>query len=214
MLNSPCGLANACQALTVQEVIVKHELPALPYAIDALEPHLSRETLEYHHGKHHQAYVDKLNKLVGGTEYERMSVEKIIKRATGPIFNNAAQIFNHSFYWNCLTPGGGTSPPERLAAALSDSFGSVDTFKQEFTTKALAHFGSGWVWLVKGDGSQLRVEALSNAETPLEDDNLPLLTCDVWEHAYYIDYRNRRPDYVEAFWKLVNWEFVSVRYEG
>ncbi len=188
---------------------MKHELPQLPYAIDALAPHISAETLEFHHGKHHKAYVDNLNKMISGTEFEAMDLEGIIKKSSGGIFNNAAQIWNHTFYWNCLSPAGGGQPTGDLAAAIDGAFGSFDEFKKQFSQTAVTTFGSGWGWLVKkGDGS-LALQSTSNAGTPLTTGDSPLLTCDVWEHAYYIDYRNARPKYVETFWNLVNWDFVA-----
>ncbi len=188
---------------------MKHELPQLPYAIDALAPHISAETLEFHHGKHHKAYVDNLNKMISGTEFEVMDLEGIIKKSSGGIFNNAAQIWNHTFYWNCLSPAGGGQPTGDLAAAIDGAFGSFDEFKKQFSQTAVTTFGSGWGWLVKkGDGS-LALQSTSNAGTPLTTGDHPLLTCDVWEHAYYIDYRNARPKYVETFWNLVNWDFVA-----
>ncbi len=185
------------------------ELPALPYAKDALAPHISAETIEYHYGKHHKAYVDNLNKLVAGTEYEGKSLEDIIRSATGGIFNNAAQVWNHTFYWNCLSPNGGGEPSGALADAIAKAFGSFADFKEKFSTTAITTFGSGWAWLVKKPDGSLAVTSTSNAGNPLTDGDKPLLTCDVWEHAYYIDYRNARPKYVEAFWNLVNWEFVA-----
>ncbi len=192
---------------------MEHKLPELPYAMDALEPHISRETLEYHYGKHHKTYVDNLNKLIPGTEYEKLSLEDIIKKSSGGIFNNAAQIWNHSFYWNCLTPNGG-EPSGALADAINKAFGSLDEFKQKFSQTAITTFGSGWGWLVKNAGGDLEIVSTSNAGCPLTDGKTPLLTCDVWEHAYYIDYRNARPKYVETFWKLVNWDFVATNYKG
>ena len=188
---------------------MKHELPPLPFAKDALAPHISAETLEFHYGKHHKTYVDNLNKLIPGTEFEEMDLEGIIMNSSGGIFNNAAQIWNHTFYWNCLSPSGGGQPSGELAAAIESAFGSFDGFKQQFSQTAVTTFGSGWGWLVKkGDGS-LALVSTSNAGTPLTTGDKPLLTCDVWEHAYYIDYRNARPKYVDVFWNLVNWEFVA-----
>ncbi len=186
------------------------ELPPLPYEQNALEPHISAETLEYHYGKHHKTYVDKLNGLVGGTDMENKSLEEVVKAAEGGVFNNAAQIWNHTFYWHCLSPNGGGAPSGKLGEAIDAAFGSFDKFKEEFTNSAVNNFGSGWTWLVqKGDGSVAIVNT-SNAGTPLTDDSVtPLLTVDVWEHAYYIDYRNSRPNYLEAFWNLVNWDFVN-----
>ncbi len=188
-------------------------LPPLPYETGALAPHISRETLEYHHGKHHNTYVTNLNNLIPGTRFEQMSLEEIVLNATGGLFNNAAQVWNHTFYWHCLSPQGGGEPSGALAAAIHDTFGSFAQFKEKFTATAVTTFGSGWGWLVKnGDGS-LALMSTSNAGTPAVDGKKPLLTCDVWEHAYYIDYRNARPAYVAAFWNLVNWDFVSKLYE-
>ncbi len=186
-----------------------HELPELPFAKDALEPHISSETLEYHHGKHHQTYVTNLNKLIPGTEFENQSLEEIIRGSAGGIFNNAAQIWNHSFYWNCLSPNGGGEPSGELAAAIEKTFGSLTSFKEKFSTSAATNFGSGWTWLVKNPDGNLEIVNTGNAGTPMTDGKQALLTCDVWEHAYYIDYRNARPKYVEAFWNLVNWDFVA-----
>ena len=188
---------------------MKHELPPLPYAADALAPHISRETLEYHHGKHHRAYVDKLNQLIAGTEYEEMALEEIVRRATGDIFNNAAQAWNHTFYWHCLSPRGGGEPATGFGSDLNAAFTSFAKFKDKFSKAAVKQFGSGWAWLVRKQTGQLAIVTTSNADTPLRRGHTPLLTCDVWEHAYYIDYRNARPDYVSAFWNLVNWDFVS-----
>ena len=192
---------------------MEHKLPELPYAMDALEPHISRETLEYHYGKHHKTYVDNLNKLIPGTEFEKLSLEDIIKKSSGGIFNNAAQIWNHSFYWNCLSAKGG-EPGGDLAAAINKSFGSIDEFKQKFSQTAITTFGSGWGWLVKNAAGKLEIVSTSNAGCPLTEGKTPLLTCDVWEHAYYIDYRNARPKYVETFWKIVNWDFVAKNFAG
>ncbi|MGL5742625.1 MAG: superoxide dismutase [Fe] [Legionella sp.] len=184
-------------------------LPELPYAKDALEPHISSETIEYHYGKHHQAYVTNLNKLIPGTEFESMSLEEIIKKAKGGVFNNAAQIWNHTFYWHCLSPNGGGEPKGKLAEAITKYFGSFSTFKEQFTQAAITTFGSGWAWLAQDKNGDLKITSTSNAGTPMTEDLTALLTCDVWEHAYYIDYRNARPDYVTAFWNLVNWDFVT-----
>lgn len=185
------------------------ELPPLPYEIDALEPHISKETLEFHYGKHHQTYVTNLNNLVAGTDSEGKSLEDIIKNSSGGLFNNAAQIWNHTFYWNCLSPNGGGEPTGALAQAINDTFGSFAEFKEQFSKTAITTFGSGWGWLVKNSDGSLALTSTSNAGTPLTEDQTPLLTCDVWEHAYYIDFRNARPKYVETFWNLVNWEFAS-----
>ncbi|NLR34411.1 superoxide dismutase [Fe] [Aeromonas hydrophila] len=186
------------------------ELPALPYAINALEPHISQETLEYHHGKHHNTYVVNLNNLVPGTEFEGKSLEEIIKTSTGGIFNNAAQIWNHTFYWHCLSPNGGGEPTGALADAITKAFGSFAEFKDAFTKSAIGNFGSSWSWLVKKADGSLAIVNTSNAGCPLtEAGTTPLLTVDLWEHAYYIDFRNLRPKYMETFWTLVNWEFVA-----
>jgi len=186
-------------------------LPELPFERDALAPHISAETLEYHHGKHHQAYVTNLNNLTAGTSQETSSLEELIRTADGGVFNNAAQVWNHSFYWNCLSPTGGDAPTGPLAAAISQSFGSFDDFKAQFTKAAATHFGSGWAWLVADGGNVLSIESTANAGCPIRDGKKPLLTCDVWEHAYYIDYRNARPSYIEGFWRLVNWDFVAAQ---
>lgn len=186
------------------------ELPALPYAINALEPHISQETLEYHHGKHHNTYVVNLNNLVPGTEFEGKSLEEIIKTSNGGIFNNAAQIWNHTFYWHCLSPNGGSEPTGALADAINKAFGSFAEFKDAFTKSAIGNFGSSWTWLVKKADGSLAIVNTSNAGCPLtEAGTTPLLTVDLWEHAYYIDFRNLRPKYMETFWALVNWEFVA-----
>lgn len=189
-----------------------HELPPLPYAMDALAPTISKETLEFHYGKHHKAYVDNLNKLIPGTEFANLSLEDIIKRSSGGIFNNAAQVWNHTFYWNCLAPQAGGAPTGAVAEAINKAFGSFDTFKEKFTASAVGNFGSGWTWLVKNADGSVEIVNTSNAATPLTTDKTPILTCDVWEHAYYIDYRNARPKYLESFWSLVNWTFVAQQY--
>lgn len=186
------------------------ELPPLPYAMDALAPHISAETLEFHYGKHHKAYVDKLNGMVPGTEFEGKSLEEVVKSSAGGVFNNAAQIWNHTFYWHCLSPNGGGEPSGAIAEAINGAFGSFAQFKQALTDSAIGNFGSGWTWLVKQADGSLAIVNTSNAATPLTEEGVtPLLTVDVWEHAYYIDYRNARPKYLEAFWALVNWEFVN-----
>ncbi|PIX60397.1 MAG: superoxide dismutase [Fe] [Lysobacterales bacterium CG_4_10_14_3_um_filter_64_11] len=187
------------------------ELPALPYARDALAPHISAETLDFHYGKHHQAYVTNLNNLIKDSEFADLSLEQIIAKAQGGMFNNAAQVWNHSFYWNCLSPDGGGEPSGKLADAINKAFGSFDQFKEQFTQTAVTTFGSGWAWLVQRADGNLALVSTSNAATPLTGPDHALLTCDVWEHAYYIDYRNARPKYVEAFWNLINWEFVTSR---
>ena len=188
---------------------MEHKLPELPYARDALAPVISAETLEYHHGKHHKTYVDNLNKLIPGTEFENLSLEDIIKKASGGTFNNAAQVWNHTFYWNCLSPKGGGRPAGDIATAINKTYGSFEEFKEKFTSAAVTLLGSGWAWLVKNSDGSLAIESTSNAGNPLKDGKKPLLTCDVWEHAYYIDYRNARARYVEAFWGLVNWAFIG-----
>jgi Fe-Mn family superoxide dismutase len=188
---------------------MEHKLPELPYAKDALAPGISAETIEYHYGKHHKAYVDNLNKLIPGTEFEKMSLEEIVKKASGGIFNNAAQDWNHSFYWNCLSPKAGGEPAGALANAINKNFGSFAQFKEKFSNTAVTTFGSGWAWLVKNSDGTLSIESSSNAGNPLKDGKKALLTCDVWEHAYYIDYRNARAKYIEAFWNMVNWKFVE-----
>lgn len=184
-------------------------LPQLPYAMDALAPHISKETLEYHYGKHHNAYVNNLNKLVTDTDFATMSLEEIIKKSSGGMFNNAAQVWNHTFYWHCLSPNGGGEPTGALAMTINKAFGSFTAFKEQFTQAAIATFGSGWAWLVQDKLGDLKIISTSNAGTPMTEGLTALMTCDVWEHAYYIDYRNARPDYLNAFWALVNWEFVT-----
>jgi Fe-Mn family superoxide dismutase len=184
-------------------------LPKLPYEKNALSPHISEETLDYHYGKHHQAYVNNLNKLIENTSYESMELEEIIKESSGGIFNNAAQVWNHTFYWHCLSPQGGETPTGKLADAINRQFQSFEQFKEQFTQTAIATFGSGWAWLVQDEDKNLKIISTSNAGTPLTENMQALMTCDVWEHAYYIDYRNARPEYLKAFWSLVNWEFAS-----
>jgi Fe-Mn family superoxide dismutase len=186
-------------------------LPPLPYAMNALAPLISQETLEYHYGKHHQAYVTNLNNLIPGTEFEALSLEEIIMKApAGGIFNNAAQVWNHTFYWNSLRPATDNNQPQgALAEAIVKNFGSFEAFKEQFNKAATGTFGSGWAWLVADHSGNLSISSTSNAGTPLTDNKIPLLTCDVWEHAYYIDYRNARPTYVSKFWDLVNWDFAA-----
>jgi Fe-Mn family superoxide dismutase len=188
------------------------ELPPLPYAENRLVPYISAETLQFHHGKHHQTYVTNLNNLVPGTEFEGLSLEEIILKSSGPIFNNAAQIWNHTFYWNSLAPNAGGKPAGDLAAAIDASFGSFAQFQETFNKTAVGTFGSGWAWLVKNADGTLAVVSTSNAGCPLTAGQTPLLTCDVWEHAYYIDFRNSRPNYLEAFWALVNWDFAEANF--
>ena len=184
-------------------------LPELPYAIDALEPQISKETLEYHYGKHHATYVAKLNPLIEGTDLADADLETIIKNSEGGVFNNAAQVWNHTFYWNCLSPNGGGEASGPVADAINTAFGSFEAFKEQFTNSAVNNFGSGWTWLVKNTDGSVSIVNTGNADTPITSDAKPLLTVDVWEHAYYIDYRNARPAYMEAFWNLVNWDFVN-----
>jgi superoxide dismutase, Fe-Mn family len=189
---------------------MEHKLPELPYPKDALAPHVTPETLDFHHGKHHNAYVVKLNELIQGTEFSDMSLEDIIRKSSGGIFNNAAQIWNHTFYWNCLAPNGGGAPTGAIADKIKAAFGSFEAFREQMSTSAVGNFGSGWTWLVQTADGSVKIHNTSNAGCPLTESGLkPLLTIDVWEHAYYIDYRNARPKYVEAFWNLVNWDFVN-----
>lgn len=190
---------------------MKHELPKLPYEMTALEPHISKETFEYHYGKHHQAYVTNLNKLIENTEFADMSLENIIKRAQGPIFNNAAQVWNHTFYWNSIAPKAGGAPKGKIAAQIEKKWGSFDKFKEVFTASAVGNFGSGWTWLVQNKANELEIVNTSNAQTPLTMEHNALLTLDVWEHAYYIDHRNARPKYIETFWNIVSWDAAEKR---
>jgi Fe-Mn family superoxide dismutase len=189
------------------------ELPKLPFARDALVPHISPETIDFHYGKHHQTYVTNLNTLVKGTAFEGKSLETIIMEAQGGLFNNAAQVWNHTFYWNCLSPHGGGSPEGRLAVAINKTFGSFEAFKGAFTQSALTNFGSGWTWLVQNETGGLEIFNSSNADLPMKHGKTALMTVDVWEHAYYIDYRNLRATYMNAFWALVNWEFISKQFK-
>jgi Fe-Mn family superoxide dismutase len=188
-----------------------HKLPALPYAMDALAPHISQETLEYHYGKHHATYVNKLNDAVKDTEFAGKTLEEIIKTASGPIFNNAAQAWNHAFYWQCLCPPG-AKPEGEILDVINRKYRSLESFETEFSTTASNHFGSGWTWLVLDQEGKLAITTTHDADTPLRHGQTPLLTCDVWEHAYYIDYRNARPDYLKAFWQVVNWQFVNEQF--
>ena len=188
------------------------ELPKLPYALDALQPHVRKETLEYHYGKHHQAYVTNLNKLVPGTEFENADLETIVKKADGGIYNNGAQVWNHTFYFFSLSPKGGGQPTGALADAIKRDFGSFDKFKEDFSQAAATVFGSGWAWLVKNAARKLEIVKESNAGNPLRSGLTPILTCDVWEHAYYLDYQNLRPAYIQAFWKVVDWNVVGKRF--
>ena len=188
---------------------MEHKLPELPYSNDALAPHISAETIEYHYGKHHNAYVTKLNAGIQGTEFAEMSLEDIIMKSSGGLFNNAAQVWNHTFYWNSLSPNGGGAPTGAIADAINAKWGSFDKFKEEFNAKAGGNFGSGWTWLVKDNSGNLDILNTDDADTAMKHGKTAILTCDVWEHAYYIDYRNARPSYLEAFWKLVNWDFAN-----
>ena len=188
---------------------MEHTLPPLPYATDALAPHISKETLEIHHGKHHQAYVTNLNNLIKGTEFESLGLEDIVRKSSGGVFNNSAQIWNHTFYWNSLKPNGGGEPTGALADAIAKKWGSFAAFKEAFTKSAIGNFGSSWTWLVKKSDGSLDIVNTSNAATPITGADTPLVTCDLWEHAYYIDYRNRRPDYLGGWWSLVNWDFAA-----
>lgn len=188
---------------------MEHTLPPLPYALDALQPHISKETLEFHYKKHHQTYVTNLNALIKDTEFASATLESIIKKSSGGIFNNAAQVWNHTFYWHCLTPNGDGIPSGDVSNAINAKWGSFEQFKTAFTQSCVSNFGSGWTWLVKTKDGSLAIHNTSNAANPLTEGMKPLLTCDIWEHAYYIDYRNLRAKYVEAFWHLVNWDFVA-----
>jgi Fe-Mn family superoxide dismutase len=188
---------------------MEHTLPPLPFDKNALAPHMSEETLEYHYGKHHQTYVTNLNKLIPGTEFENLPLEEIVKKSSGGVFNNSAQVWNHTFFWNSLSPNGGGAPSGALGDAINAKWGSYDKFKEEFAKVAIATFGSGWAWLVKKADGTLDIVSTSNAATPLTTDSKALLTLDVWEHAYYIDYRNARPKFIEAYWNIVNWQFAA-----
>lgn len=196
----------------LKEENMLHQLPQLPYAMDALEPYISKETLEYHYGKHHAGYVNKLNTLIKDTEFEELSLEQIIHQSDGAIFNNAAQTFNHNFYWHSLSPTP-SSPSKPLQKAIDETFGSIQNFQKAFSDAAINLFGSGWCWLVLDEHEKLHIRTTSNAQTPIQQHETPLLTCDVWEHAYYIDYRNERAKYVEIFWKVANWAHASKLYE-
>lgn len=198
---------------------MQHTLPELPYANNALEPYISAETIAFHYGKHHQTYVTKLNELIKGTEFEDASLENIVKKSSGGIFNNAAQVWNHTFYWHGLKPNTSESPrgvpnSGKLAEAINAKWGSTEAFKTAFTQCAVTTFGAGWAWLVKKEDGTLDIVSTSNAATPLTSNAKPLLTCDVWEHAYYIDYRNVRADYVEKFWNIIDWDFVEKNFAG
>lgn len=197
-----------------EEKNMAFELPPLPFALDALEPLISQSTLEFHHGRHHLAYVNNLNRLVPGTAFEQASLEEIILNASGGIFNNGAQVWNHTFYWHCLQANGGGAPEGALALAINRDFGSFEAFREQFTTAAATLFGSGWAWLSKDRDGKLIISQESNAGNPLRSGLIPLLTCDVWEHAYYLDKQNRRPDYIADFWKLTDWKKAGLRFES
>lgn len=194
------------------DTVMKFELPKLPYANNALEPVISEETINFHYGKHHQAYVNNLNNLIQGTKFENADLVTIIKESDGPIFNNAAQVWNHTFYFNSFKPNGGGAPKGKLAEAINATWGSFDNFKKEFNTASTGLFGSGWAWLVKDKDGKLSIVKESNAGNPLTKGLTPILTFDVWEHAYYLDYQNRRPDHVNALWDIINWDVVEERY--
>lgn len=188
---------------------MEHTLPQLPYAKDALQPHISAETIDYHYGKHHQAYVTNLNKLIAGTPFEQSTLEDIILKSEGSVFNNAAQVWNHTFYWNCLKPNAGGAPSGKIAELINQKWGNFEKFKEEFNKAATTNFGSGWTWLVQNKTGQIEILNTSNAQTPMTLGLTALVTFDVWEHAYYVDYRNARPNYLTAVWNLVNWDFAN-----
>ena len=188
---------------------MEHKLPELPYSKEALQPHISAETFEYHYGKHHKAYVTKLNELIKGTKFENMSLEEIIKNSEGAIFNNSAQTWNHTFFWNCMAPKAGGLPGGKLSDLINKKWGSFDKFKEDFAKNAVGNFGSGWTWLVQDKQGDVEIMNTSNADTPMAHGMKALMTVDVWEHAYYIDYRNARADFVNAFWNVANWDFVN-----
>ncbi len=208
LMKCPSLLSTSLNEFTLTEDVMEHKLPDLPYPKEGLEPYISRETLEYHHGKHHRAYVNKLNELVKGTKYERMDLVEIILSSEGPVFNNAAQAWNHSFFWNCMSPDGGKEPSGKVSDLINKKWGSFEKFRDEFSSKAVGNFGSGWTWLVQNNDG-IEIMNTSNADTPKAHNFKALLTLDVWEHAYYIDYRNERPKFVQAFWNVVNWDFVN-----
>jgi len=193
-------------------IMAQFTLPALPYAHDALEPHISKNTIEFHYGKHHQTYVDNLNKLVVGTEFENSTLEEIVLKSSGGIFNNAAQVWNHTFYWNCLSPKAGGEPKGKLMEAIIYEFGSFNAFREKFTNMSVTLFGSGWCWLVKNSEGKLEIVQTSNAENPIRQGKTPILVCDVWEHAYYLDKQNKRPAYMDSFWQLVNWKNIEEKF--
>lgn len=188
---------------------MEHKLPDLPFPKEALQPNISAETFEYHHGKHHKAYVTKLNELIKGTKFENMPLEEVVKNSEGAIFNNAGQHWNHSFFWNCMTPKSVGIPGGKVGDLINKKWGNFDKFKEDFSKNAIGNFGSGWTWLVQNNKGELEIMNTSNADTPLKHNIKPLLTVDVWEHAYYIDYRNARADFVKNFWNVCNWDFVN-----
>ncbi|HAZ14335.1 MAG: superoxide dismutase [Bdellovibrionales bacterium GWA2_49_15] len=188
---------------------MEHKLPALPWPKDSLAPHISPETIDFHYGKHHIAYLNKLNDQIKGTEFAELSLEEIIKKAKGPTFNSAAQVWNHTFYWNCMSPKAGGAPNGKVAELINKKWGTFDKFKEVWTNSAVNNFGSGWTWLVKTSSGELDIVNTSNAGCPLTEGQKPVLTIDVWEHAYYIDYRNARANYVAAFWNIINWDFAN-----
>ena len=196
-----------------QKIMIMIELPKLPYEMNALEPHISQKTLEFHYGKHHNGYVNNLNKLIAGTPFENKTLEEIVKTSQGGMFNNAAQVWNHTFYWNCMTPAPkNAAPTGKLMDAIVRDFGSFEAFKEKFVNACVTLFGSGWAWLVADKDGKLSIMQTSNAQTPLTTEGLKLLlVCDVWEHAYYLDYQNLRANYVNEFWSIINWEFVESR---
>lgn len=208
LMNRPQLASTLLNGFDLTEDVMEHKLPDLPYPKNALEPHISSETLEYHHGKHHRSYVNKLNELVKGTKYEKMDLVEIILSSEGDLFNNAAQAWNHTFFWNCMSPDGGKEPTGKIAELINKKWGSFDKFKEEFADQATSNFGSGWTWLVQGKNG-IEIMNTHDADTPKAHNMRALLTLDVWEHAYYIDYRNSRPDFVQAFWNVVNWDFVN-----
>ncbi len=188
-----------------------HVLPKLPYSPEALEPYISKKTIEYHYGKHHMTYVKKLNDLIEGTDFENRPLEEIVMKAGGGIFNNGAQVWNHTFYWESFSANGGGEPTGKLLEAIIADFGSFEAFTEQFNQAAITLFGSGWAWLVQNQQGKLEIVQTANAGNPMKEGKHPLLTCDVWEHAYYLDYQNRRPEYVNGFWKLVDWQRVAER---
>lgn len=213
MLNTADYLSSGKNCLTKNSKTMSFELPKLNYELDALEPYISKKTLEFHYGKHHQAYVNNLNNLSAGTEFENASLEDVIKKSTGGIFNNAAQVWNHTFYFDQFCKGGCEAPRDTMKEAIEKAFGSFDAFKEQFTKAAATLFGSGWAWLVVNAEGGLEIVQTSNAGNPMTDGKKPIMTCDVWEHAYYLDKQNARPTYIEDFWKIIDWKVISERYQ-